>query len=450
MATSDAASQPNQDKTINPTSTLTHNQTMPMPNPSHFLSLKLTPTNFLLWKTQFEPILISHDLEGLIDGIDTAPPSTVGAGNTSQSNPEFGVGNTSQSNPEFISSRKRDQMLCSLIIASSTEDVMPHIVGTSTSFQAWKALTQAFGSPTNTRLLQLHTQLQNFSKGDLLIATYLQKAKLIADQLAAAGKPLDTNEFNAIIFRNLGSDYSDMVTAMSTRLSPISYSELHSLLVSHEIRLQEQATYSTILPSANMVYKGQNSNNTRAPASPNFHNHRSQSNFKNISHQNNHRSFHTRSNSLHRGLLPTPPNPSNTTRCQICNQTNHLAATCRYRYDKPNDASAHIASFPAYSNSDFNTGFPDTGATHHVTPDLANLSIANNYNGPDQLKVGNGNGLNISHVWTSTFSNATRSFNLSHILHVPDITKKLLSVHQFSKDNNCYFEFHPTFFVVKD
>ncbi|CAB4269710.1 unnamed protein product [Prunus armeniaca] len=99
MATSDAASQPNQDTIINPTSTLTLNQTMPMPNPSHFLSLKLTPTNFLLWKTQFEPILISHDLEGLIDGTDTAPPSTAGAGNTSQSN------------PEFISWCKRDQML---------------------------------------------------------------------------------------------------------------------------------------------------------------------------------------------------------------------------------------------------------------------------------------------------------------------------------------------------
>ncbi|XP_020412864.1 uncharacterized protein LOC109947331 [Prunus persica] len=244
MATSNAASQPNQDTTINPTSTLTLNQTMPMSNPSHFLSLKLTPTNFLLWKTQFEPILISHDLEGLIDRTDTAPPSTVGEGNTSQSN------------PEFISWRKRDQMLRSWIIASLTEDVMPHIVGTSTSSQAWKALTQAFGSRTNTRLLQLHTQLQNFSKGDLPVATYFQKAKLIADQLAATGKPLDTNEFNAIIFHNLGSDYSDMVTAMSTKLSPISYSELHSLLVSHEIRLQEKATYSTILPSANLVYKG--------------------------------------------------------------------------------------------------------------------------------------------------------------------------------------------------
>ncbi|CAB4300097.1 unnamed protein product [Prunus armeniaca] len=128
-----------------------------------------------------------------------------------------------------------------------------------------------------------------------------------------------------------------MVTAMSTRLSPISNSELHSLLVSHEIRLQEQATYSTILPSANMVYKGQNSNNTRAPASPHFHNHRSQS----------------------------------------ISTTDHIKTTTG-------------PFIPAYSNSDFNTWFPNTGATHHITPDLANLSITNNYNGLDQLTVGNG------------------------------------------------------------
>ncbi|BFG31253.1 hypothetical protein CerSpe_175270 [Prunus speciosa] len=200
-----------------------------MPNPSHFLSLKLTPTNYLLWTIQFEPILISHDLEGFIDGSDVAPPSKIIVDNNS----------TSQPNPKYLTWRKRDQMLRSWIIASLSEDVLPHIVGTSTSSEAWTCLKQAFGSPTNTRLLQLHTQLQNLPKGDLPVATYLQKAKLLADQLAAAGKPLDANQFNAIIFRNLGSDYSDMVTAMSTRLSPISYSELHSLLVSHEIRLQE-------------------------------------------------------------------------------------------------------------------------------------------------------------------------------------------------------------------
>lgn len=36
------------------------------------------------------------------------------------------------------------------------------------------------------------------------------------------------------------------------------------------------------------------------------------------------------------------------------------------------------------------------------------------------------------------------------MLHVPTITKNLLSVAQFTSDNNVYFEFHPRVFLVKD
>lgn len=37
-----------------------------------------------------------------------------------------------------------------------------------------------------------------------------------------------------------------------------------------------------------------------------------------------------------------------------------------------------------------------------------------------------------------------------NILHVPEIKRNLLSVQQFFHDNNVYFEFHSTFFSVKD
>jgi histone deacetylase 1/2 len=43
-----------------------------------------------------------------------------------------------------------------------------------------------------------------------------------------------------------------------------------------------------------------------------------------------------------------------------------------------------------------------------------------------------------------------RSFTLSNVLHVPAITKPLLSVQKFCLDNNVYFEFHPRVFYVKD
>ena len=94
--------------------------------------------------------------------------------------------------------------------------------------------------------------------------------------------------------------------------------------------------------------------------------------------------------------------------------------------------------------------FPDTGANQHVTPDLATLTASEPYNGNDNLHVGDGKGLSISNIGHTKIYNPHRSFILSNVLHVPAITKPLLSVQKFCLDNNVYFEFHPFLFYVKD
>ena len=45
--------------------------------------------------------------------------------------------------------------------------------------------------------------------------------------------------------------------------------------------------------------------------------------------------------------------------------------------------------------------------------------------------------------------NSQVSFKLNNLLHVPAITKNLLSVSQFAKGNSVYFEFHPRLCLVK-
>jgi hypothetical protein len=95
--------------------------------------------------------------------------------------------------------------------------------------------------------------------------------------------------------------------------------------------------------------------------------------------------------------------------------------------------------------------YPDSEATHHLTSDLANLNIsAASYSGGDQIRMGNGNGLPIEHIGNAKFSSPTTSFLLQNVLHVPLITKNLISVHKFTLETNTYIEFHPWFFVVKE
>jgi len=81
----------------------------------------------------------------------------------------------------------------------------------------------------------------------------------------------------------------------------------------------------------------------------------------------------------------------------------------------------------------------DTGATDHITSDLDHLAVRERYHGNEQLHVGNGSGLRITHIGHSSFNTATRPMVLRNILHVPEITKDLLSVHKFSRDNDVFF-----------
>jgi hypothetical protein len=61
--------------------------------------------------------------------------------------------------------------------------------------------------------------------------------------------------------------------------------------------------------------------------------------------------------------------------------------------------------------------------------------------------VGNGTRLVIKNIGISKLSPL---FTLRHVLHVPKITKNLISIQKFTADNNVFIEFHPSCFFVKD
>jgi hypothetical protein len=95
--------------------------------------------------------------------------------------------------------------------------------------------------------------------------------------------------------------------------------------------------------------------------------------------------------------------------------------------------------------------YPNSGATHHLTHDLANLNVrADEYLGSKQIQVGNGTYLPIKHVGTTQLSTLTHSFRLNNVFHVLDISNNLLSVHKFTNDTNTFMEFHPSLFHVND
>lgn len=97
----------------------------------------------------------------------------------------------------------------------------------------------------------MNIELQELKKNVLSVLAYLHKAKALADELSVACRTLTTTEFNAIIYRNIGSDHHGVITALNLHPEPISFHELYENLVAHEVLVK----YSHLLPIANSSVK---------------------------------------------------------------------------------------------------------------------------------------------------------------------------------------------------
>ena len=90
-----------------------------------------------------------------------------------------------------------------------------------------------------------------------------------------------------------------------------------------------------------------------------------------------------------------------------------------------------------------------SGASHHVTTDLNNLTLHAPYDGPDDIVISDGTGLHITHSGLTSLSTPSHSFTLQTVLCVPNMKRNLISISQFCKSNKTSIEFLPSSFRVK-
>ncbi|RVW15644.1 Retrovirus-related Pol polyprotein from transposon RE2 [Vitis vinifera] len=82
----------------------------------------------------------------------------------------------------------------------------------------------------------------------------------------------------------------------------------------------------------------------------------------------------------------------------------------------------------------------DSGASHHVTTDLHNLALHSPFDGTNEIMIGDGSGLPISHTGSTSLTTPSHSFTLSNVLCVPTMKRNLISISQFCKSNNTSLE----------
>ena len=146
--------------------------------------------------------------------------------------------------------------------------------------------------------------------------------------------------------------------------------------------------------------------------------------------------------------------------CQICQKQEHGALDCYHSMNfsyqgchPPSQLATMVVNSMHSQASGENTNnvwFSDSGCNVHMTYELTNLNLSNNYNGDEIVTVVNDQPLNIQNTGSGKLQTPSHTFNLSKILHAHKLVANLLSVHKFCLDNNCIFIFDTDWFLIQD
>ncbi|KAK6120608.1 hypothetical protein DH2020_045641 [Rehmannia glutinosa] len=438
---------------------------------SQLVTVKLNESNHLVWKQQIWAAIRGYGLEGYLTGLCPMPDEFTPCASATEA---------PKTNPSYLQWNRQDQLLASWLLSALSESILITTVGLNTSKEIWDCLKTTFANQNQAKVMQYRLHLQTLKKGNLQMKDYLNKIKSCCDLLGSAGEPVSQKDQVMYVLSGLGPEYNSVMVSATSRLEPWSLSELHALLRIFENRLETFESRSVIEDGSFSVNFTQNTGNRRGRGN---HTPRGRGYYHNNNGSNNRESSFN-ANNRGRGRFGGARGKGgrfggNGPRCQICHYNNNTAERCFYRADLhftpnsgPNSGTQqqqHNYQQSTFGHSNVNVAristedasqdlnwYPDSGATNHVTYDMGNHNIASDYQGNEKVQVGNGQGLNIAHFGNSIVvppdsdPHSKHSFLLKNLLHVPHITKNLISVSQFAQDNHVFFEFNPSFCLVKD
>ena len=109
------------------------------------------------------------------------------------------------------------------------------MVGLTTSFDVWKALSKDYSQDSQAREFELLLKLQEKKQDSVSLSDYTHNFKATCDQLNVIGTPVIDQKKAFWLLNGLGPRYESFFTAMLKPLVP-SYNDLIPLLHSHELR----------------------------------------------------------------------------------------------------------------------------------------------------------------------------------------------------------------------
>ncbi|KAF3787096.1 hypothetical protein EJ110_NYTH23923 [Nymphaea thermarum] len=110
-------------------------------NVANFVSIKLSQTNFLLWKTQVLGLIESQDLQGFFDDEIVVPYRYIINGDKREIN------------PDYLQWKKSDRLLRGWITGTLSEEVLGLVVDTQNTYDELEAIGRPMNDHTKVFLL---------------------------------------------------------------------------------------------------------------------------------------------------------------------------------------------------------------------------------------------------------------------------------------------------------
>ncbi|GKV27238.1 hypothetical protein SLEP1_g36431 [Rubroshorea leprosula] len=332
------------------------------------VSVKLSSTNFLLWKSQIFPLIRSAQLIHHLE--EEAPVATISKGGKEELNPDYAIW------------LNNDGLLTSWLLGTMNEEALSLVVGCDSAFQIWKCLKEHYLASTKEQELHLKGQLVVKRGGDdESLEDFIRKFKRTCDSLAAIRKPVDDLDKVFHLSRVVGGRYQPYNLAVLSKPPYPTFNQYIAGLQNNERDLQvaEQERKDKV-PNYVQAFVAQRGRGQRGRSNGSrYFNSRGRGFVQagNYRHNvSNHRNPMINNNPIPQQAIPQKFQPKNSTQqgenqCQICGVAGHTALKCWYRFDhayQSEELPQALATLSLLEDKDQNT-YVDTGATDHMTSD---------------------------------------------------------------------------------